>query len=96
MKIIHTSDLHLNSPMTARLSADKVRDRKGELFTTFEKMVDEAVFQKASIFIIADTNVWMIGIMICPNGTKKCRIIFLKNHEKLLWIIWERNIVQMC
>lgn len=53
MKIIHTSDLHLNSPMTARLSADKVRDRKGELFTTFEKMVDEAVFQKVSIFIIA-------------------------------------------
>ncbi len=53
MKIIHTSDLHLNSPMTARLSPNKVRDRKAELFNTFEKMVDEAVFQKVSIFIVA-------------------------------------------
>ena len=31
MKILHTSDLHIGSPLTSRLSADKVRARKNEL-----------------------------------------------------------------
>ena len=53
MKILHTSDLHINSPLTSRLSADKVRERKNELIATFSRMVDEAVFQKVRLFIIA-------------------------------------------
>ena len=53
MKIVHTSDLHIGSPLTARLSADKVRERKGELILTFEKMVEEALYSKARLFIIA-------------------------------------------
>ena len=53
MKILHTSDLHIGSPLTARLSADKIRERKGELILTFEKMVEEALFQKVRLFIIA-------------------------------------------
>ena len=53
MKILHTSDLHINSPLTSRLSPDKVRERKNELIATFSRMVDEAVFQKVRLFIIA-------------------------------------------
>lgn len=53
MKILHTSDLHIGSALTSRLSPDKVRERKGELLTTFERMIEEAVYQRVSVFIIA-------------------------------------------
>ena len=53
MKILHTSDLHIGSPLTSRLSKDKVRERKGELMSTFESMIEEAVYEKAVAFIIA-------------------------------------------
>lgn len=53
MKILHTSDLHLGSPLTSRLSGDKLRERKGELLASFERMIEEAVYQKVSLFIIA-------------------------------------------
>ncbi len=53
MKILHTSDLHLNSPLTSRLDPSKVRERKAELVSSFERMVDEAVYSKVELFIIA-------------------------------------------
>ena len=53
MKILHTSDLHIGSPLTSRLSQDKVRERKGELLANFERMIEEAVYQRVSVFIIA-------------------------------------------
>ena len=53
MKILHTSDLHIGSPLTSRLTADKVRERKGELLRTFERMVEEALYQRVRLFIIA-------------------------------------------
>ena len=53
MKFLHTSDLHIGSPLTSRLSQDKVRERKNELMATFEGMIEEAVYQKAVAFIIA-------------------------------------------
>lgn len=52
MKILHTSDIHLESSLT-RLPKDKVRERKGELFATFERMVDEAARLEVNLFIIA-------------------------------------------
>ena len=39
MKLIHCADLHLDSPMEANLSTEKARERKGELLTTFAKLV---------------------------------------------------------
>ena len=39
MKLIHCADLHLDSPMEANLSAEKARERKGELLSTFKKLV---------------------------------------------------------
>ena len=53
MRIVHTSDIHLGSALTARLSAAKIRERRAELLHTFERCVDEAVYLGAKIFIIA-------------------------------------------
>lgn len=53
MKILHTADLHIGSPLTSRLSQDKVRERKGELLSGLERMIEEAVYQRVRLFIIA-------------------------------------------
>ena len=53
MKILHTSDLHIGSPLTSRLSQEKIRERKAELLSCFEKMIEEAVYQRVRVFIIA-------------------------------------------
>ena len=53
MKLIHTSDLHIDSPLTSRLSPEKVRERRAELFATFTAMVERAVASGVSAIIIA-------------------------------------------
>ena len=53
MKFLHTSDLHIGSALTSRLPQDKIRERKGELMATFEGMIEEAVYQRATALIIA-------------------------------------------
>ena len=52
MRILHTSDLHLESSLS-RLPATKVRERKNELFLTFERMIAEAARLGVKLFIIA-------------------------------------------
>ena len=53
MKILHTSDLHLASPLTARLTGEKLRTRRGELSLLFERVSEEAVYRGARVMIIA-------------------------------------------
>lgn len=53
MKIIHTSDLHINSPLNTRLSPDKVRKRQREIIETLGRMAEEAERLGAELFIIA-------------------------------------------
>ena len=53
MKILHTADLHIDSPLTSHLSADKVRERRAELFSTFSAMVESAAECGIKIMIIA-------------------------------------------
>ena len=53
MKIIHTSDIHIDSPLTARLPAVKVRERRAELSTGFKRLVGEAVRLSVDAVIIA-------------------------------------------
>ena len=53
MKILHTSDIHLDSQLTSRLHADKVRERKRELLMGFGRLVDEARSIGAEAIIIA-------------------------------------------
>ena len=40
MKIIHTADLHFDSKLETNLDALKAKDRKKELLSTFERMVE--------------------------------------------------------
>ena len=42
MKIIHCSDLHLDSKMETNLTKEKARERKNEILITFESMVEYA------------------------------------------------------
>lgn len=53
MKIIHTSDIHLCSPLTARLSPAAARERKRELTLTFRRIIDDALRMCAEGVIIA-------------------------------------------
>ena len=53
MRILHTSDIHLDSPLTSRLPADRVRERRRELLSGFGRMVDEAKAMGALAVIIA-------------------------------------------
>ena len=53
MKILHTSDIHLDSPLTSRLPSDKVRERRRELLSGFRRLVDEAKAHRAEAVIIA-------------------------------------------
>lgn len=52
MRIIHTSDLHLNSPLDAHLSPSKVRERRAELFGTLCRLADEATRLGAELMLI--------------------------------------------
>ncbi len=53
MKIIHTSDIHIDSPLTSRLSPDKVRERRGELRSGWQRLISEAERIGAGAIIIA-------------------------------------------
>ena len=53
MKIIHCSDLHLDSKMETNLNKEKARERKNEILITFEKMVEYAKQNEVKVVIIA-------------------------------------------
>lgn len=53
MKIIHTSDLHIDSPLTSNLPSDKIRNRRAELFSAFSTIIDDAVREGARVILIS-------------------------------------------
>lgn len=53
MKIIHCSDLHLDSKMEANLDKEKARQRKNEILLSFENMIDFANKNEVKVIIIA-------------------------------------------
>jgi len=53
MRILHTSDLHLNSPMRTKLSGEKARERRREMLISFRKMTEYARREGCSAIIIA-------------------------------------------
>ena len=53
MKIIHCSDLHLDSKIETNLNKEKARERKDEILITFERMVEYAKQNQVQIIIIA-------------------------------------------
>ena len=53
MKIIHCSDLHLDSALVTNLSPEKARERSAELCTAFGRMVRYAVRERVDAVLIA-------------------------------------------
>ena len=53
IKLIHCSDLHLDSRMEANLSADQARQRNREICTTFSRMCSYAAENGVSVVLIA-------------------------------------------
>ncbi len=53
MKFIHCADLHLDSPLTSRLSPKKAERIKAESFSAFEKLISNAKKCEARAIVIA-------------------------------------------
>lgn len=53
MKIIHCADIHLDSKMSANLTKEKARERKTELLTTFQNMVEYGAAHEVDAILIA-------------------------------------------
>ncbi len=91
MKIIHTSDIHLDSPLTSRLSALSGRERRRELTATFRKIIDGAGNMGASAIIISGdlfdsdraTIKTIDGILGIIEASPEISFFYLPgNHEK--------------
>lgn len=53
MKIIHCSDLHLDSKMNSNLNKEKQKERRNEILITFQKMVQYAKEMGVKVILIA-------------------------------------------
>ncbi|MBQ7387189.1 MAG: DNA repair exonuclease [Clostridia bacterium] len=53
MKILHTSDIHIDSPLTARLARDKIKERRAELLSNLSRLAAECRRLGAPVMIIA-------------------------------------------
>ncbi len=65
MKIIHTGDIHLNSPLQSSFSLEKAKIRNNEIMQTFKKMVEFAKNNDIEVVIIAG------DFFDCNNISKK-------------------------
>ena len=91
MKIIHCSDLHLDSRMESNLTREQAKERKRELILTFEKMVEFAATNGVRAIIIAGdlfdtTNIAKSAAKLVEEqitGHPQIDFLYLKgNHEK--------------
>ena len=53
MRIVHTSDLHIDSALTSNLTGPKASERRRELLYNFERLINFSREIGASIIIIA-------------------------------------------
>ena len=53
MKIIHTSDIHLDSPLTSRLTPEMAKGRRRELLAGFSRLINDAKGLSVDAVIIA-------------------------------------------
>lgn len=53
MKIIHTGDIHLDSPLNSNLKFEKATERKNEILLSFGRLVDYAKENEVQVVIIA-------------------------------------------
>lgn len=91
MKIIHCSDLHLDSKMNSNLNKEKQKERRNEILITFQKMVQYAKEVGAKVILIAGDlfdkskisvkakNIVKDSIINCPE----IDFLYLKgNHDE--------------
>lgn len=100
MRFLHTADLHIGSPLTARLSPIRAAERKRELIETFRETVAEAIESGAVGYIIAGdlfdsekvgtrTIEATLGII---GAAKTLAFFYLSgNHEKNM-LLEEKNL----
>lgn len=95
MKIIHCSDLHLDSKMETNLSKEKARERKNEILLTFEKMIEYAKQNEVKVIIIAGDmfdkkNVSVKAKRIVKNqimSNPEIDFVYLKgNHDEVFFM----------
>ncbi len=91
MKIIHTSDIHIDSPMTARLSRTEATERKREIFASFRRMIDiarsgnyDAVIIAGDLFDNECVSVRTLDAVIgAVEAASELTFLYLPgNHEK--------------
>ena len=88
MKLIHCADLHLDSPMTARLSDQKSRLRREEIRQNFRRLVEEGAANGVGIFLIAG------DLFDEKTPTKKSRkyvLDVISSHPDLLFYYLSGN-----
>ncbi len=91
MKLIHTSDIHLASALTARLPSSKVRGRKKELMSNLLRLTEEAHRIGACGIIIAGdlfdsdriTKKELDSVLSVIEGARDIDFFYLPgNHER--------------
>ncbi len=87
MKIIHCSDLHLDSRMEA-LSSEKSRARREELIHSFERMVDFASENSVRAIIIAGD---MFDTKKVSNKTRKRLLLTIETHKDIDFLYLSGN-----
>lgn len=90
MKIMHTADLHLFSPLSANLGIEKAKVRNNELLGTFSKMTDYAKQNSVEAIIISGdlfdtqklTPVMKDAVITVVNSAPGIRFFYLLgNHD---------------
>ena len=103
MKIIHCSDLHLDSKMETNLTKEKARERKNEILITFERMVEYAKQNDVKVIIIAGDmfdkkTITAKAKKIVKNAiysNKEIDFVYLKgNHDEAGFIEEDEEIPQ--
>ena len=91
MKLIHCSDLHLDSAMETNLSAEKAKERSREQRRAFERMARFAVENQVKAIIIAGdmfdtervTSRTVAFVLDTINNTPEVDFLYLKgNHDE--------------
>ena len=95
MKIIHCSDLHLDSRMKSNLDSKKAKERRDEILITYQNMIKYAVQNDVEVILIAgdlfdkkNITVKSKNIVIDSiNSNPQIDFIYLKgNHDEVSFL----------
>ena len=91
MKIIHCSDLHLDSRIKSNLDSKKAKERRDEILITYQNMVKYAAENNVKVILIAgdlfdkkDVTVKARNVVLDSiNSNREIDFIYLKgNHDE--------------